>query len=184
MCPLRTSDAPLGSWDSYLAVPMYRSRHLHPSNPGAASTCGNAVGRVDLATIGSGPRTTWYAGAASLQSVFPSRRRLIRENCAVSFQPATLGVWSSSGTPARRPIISVSIRVPSPRHTVLGDFLGTTASDPDHHSGDEHRYITIGSLNRGRLPMVAHAERHETIRIVSARKLTRNERGVYEETQG
>ena len=66
--------------------------------------------------------------------------------------------------------------------TVLGDFLGTTASDPDH-SGDEHRYITIGSLNRGRLPMVAHAERHETIRIVSARKLTRNERGVYAETQ-
>ena len=68
--------------------------------------------------------------------------------------------------------------------TVPGDFLVTTASDPDHHSGDEHRYITIGLLNRGRLPMVAHAERHETIRIVSARKLTRNERRVYEETQG
>ena len=66
--------------------------------------------------------------------------------------------------------------------TVLGDFLGTTASDPDH-SGDEHRYITIGLSNRGRLLMVAHAERRETIRIISARKLTRNERGVYEETQ-
>jgi uncharacterized protein len=39
--------------------------------------------------------------------------------------------------------------------TALGDFLGTTASDPDH-SADEHRYITIELSNRGRLPMVAH----------------------------
>jgi hypothetical protein len=67
--------------------------------------------------------------------------------------------------------------------TVFGDFLGTTTPDPDH-SGDEHRYITIGISNRGRLPMVAHAERRERIRIVSARKLTRNERRVYEEAQG
>ena len=43
--------------------------------------------------------------------------------------------------------------------TVLGDFFGTTASDPDH-SGDERRYITLGLSNRGRLLMVAHAERH------------------------
>jgi len=27
--------------------------------------------------------------------------------------------------------------------TVLGDFLGTTAPDPDH-SGEERRYITVG----------------------------------------
>ena len=67
--------------------------------------------------------------------------------------------------------------------TVLGDFLGTTASDPDH-SRDEHRYITVGLSSRGRLLMVAHAERRERIRIISARKLTRDERRVYEETQG
>jgi uncharacterized DUF497 family protein len=66
--------------------------------------------------------------------------------------------------------------------TVLGDFLGATASDPDH-SGDESRHITIGLSNRGRLLIVAHAERRERIRIISARKLTRNERRVYEETQ-
>ena len=35
---------------------------------------------------------------------------------------------------------------------VFGDFLSTTASDPDH-SAEEHRYITIGLLNRGRLLM-------------------------------
>jgi uncharacterized DUF497 family protein len=67
--------------------------------------------------------------------------------------------------------------------TVLGDFLGATASDPDH-SRDEHRYITVGLSSRGRLLMVAHAERRERIRIISARKLTRDERRVYEETQG
>ena len=57
--------------------------------------------------------------------------------------------------------------------TVLGDFLGTTSPDPDH-SSDERRYITVGLSNRRRLLMVAHAERHERIRIISARKLTRN----------
>ena len=67
--------------------------------------------------------------------------------------------------------------------TVLGDFLGTTASDPDH-SGDEHRYITLGLPNRGRLLMVAHAERHGRTLVISARRLTRNERRVYEETRG
>jgi len=66
--------------------------------------------------------------------------------------------------------------------TVLGDSLGTTAPDPDH-SGDEHRYITVGLSNRGRLLMVAHVERRQRIRIISARELTRNERQVYEETQ-
>ncbi len=66
--------------------------------------------------------------------------------------------------------------------TVLGDFLGTTASDPDH-STDEHRYITVGLSNLGRLLMVAHAEHGERIRIISARTLTRTERRAYEETR-
>ena len=66
--------------------------------------------------------------------------------------------------------------------TVFGDFLSTTASDPDH-SAEEHRYITIGLSNRGRLLMVAHAESRERIRIISARTLTRSERRAYEETQ-
>jgi uncharacterized DUF497 family protein len=67
--------------------------------------------------------------------------------------------------------------------TVLGDYLAVTAPDPDH-SGDERRYITIGLSSRGRPLIVAHAERHPRIRIISARKLTRNERRVYEETHG
>jgi len=66
--------------------------------------------------------------------------------------------------------------------TVFGDFLGATAADPDQ-STDEHRHITVGSSDRGRLLMVAHAERGERVRIISARTLTRTERRAYEETQ-
>jgi uncharacterized DUF497 family protein len=66
--------------------------------------------------------------------------------------------------------------------TVLGDFLGITVPDPDH-SSDELRYITVGLSNRRRLSMVAHAEREQRVRIISARKLTRDERRVYEEAQ-
>ncbi|MBI3680146.1 MAG: BrnT family toxin [Acidobacteria bacterium] len=66
--------------------------------------------------------------------------------------------------------------------TVFGDFLGATAVDPDH-STNENRYITVGSSNRGRVLMVAHVERGDRIRIISARTLTRTERRDYEETQ-
>jgi uncharacterized DUF497 family protein len=59
--------------------------------------------------------------------------------------------------------------------------FGATASDPDHSVG-ENRY-TVGSSNRGRLLMVAHVERREHIRIISARELTRSEKRAYEETQ-
>jgi hypothetical protein len=65
--------------------------------------------------------------------------------------------------------------------TVFGDHFSVTASDPDH-SADEHRYITVGMSNEGRVLMVAHTERRERIRIISARKLTRTEKRAYEET--
>lgn len=64
--------------------------------------------------------------------------------------------------------------------TGFGDPLGTTAPDPDH-SLAEDRYITVGMSNRRRLLMVAHTERGERIRIISARELTRAEREAYEE---
>ena len=62
--------------------------------------------------------------------------------------------------------------------TVFGDSLGTTVPDPDLA---EDRYITVGMSSRGRLVMVAHTERGERIRIISARELTRAERKAYEE---
>jgi uncharacterized DUF497 family protein len=66
--------------------------------------------------------------------------------------------------------------------TVFGDFLSTTSSDPDH-SSYEKRYITVGLSSRGRRLMVAHTERGRRIRIISARKLSQNERRTYEEIQ-
>ena len=66
--------------------------------------------------------------------------------------------------------------------TVFGDFLSTTARDPDHSSGEE-RYITVGLSNLGRLLMVAHAERAARIRIISARTLTPREKRAYENAE-
>jgi uncharacterized DUF497 family protein len=59
------------------------------------------------------------------------------------------------------------------------DFLSTTAADPAHSAG-EHRYITVGLSNLGRLLMAAHAERGDQIRIISARILTGKEKRAYE----
>ena len=64
--------------------------------------------------------------------------------------------------------------------TVFGDSLGTTVPDPDH-SLAEDRYITVAMSSRGRLVIVAHTERGERIRIISAGELTRAERKAYEE---
>jgi len=65
---------------------------------------------------------------------------------------------------------------------VFGDFLSTTSIDPAH-SVSEHRYITVGMSNLGRLLMVAHAERGDRIRIISARTLTGREKRAYEKKE-
>ena len=64
--------------------------------------------------------------------------------------------------------------------TVLEDALSTTYPD-DAHSEDEARFVTIGASNRGRILVVAHTERNDTIRIISARRATRREREFYEQ---
>ena len=54
--------------------------------------------------------------------------------------------------------------------------------DPDH-STDEERYIRVGYSRVSRLLLVVGCERDEgeTIRVISARKATKNERSQYEE---
>lgn len=64
--------------------------------------------------------------------------------------------------------------------TVLRDPLGITVFDPDH-SQEEDRCITVGTSNRGRAVLVAHTDRDNRIRIISARVLSRAEREQYEE---
>ena len=64
--------------------------------------------------------------------------------------------------------------------TIFGDELAITVPDPDQ-SDEENRYITIGLANRLRLLRVAHTERGDKIRVISARELTKTERKEYEE---
>ena len=64
--------------------------------------------------------------------------------------------------------------------TVFGDPLGATVSDPDH-SAEEDRLITVGLSSKSRLLIVSHRELGNRVRIISARRLTRTERKVYEE---
>ena len=63
--------------------------------------------------------------------------------------------------------------------TAFGDSLALTFSDPDH-SDNEARYITIGESIQGRLLSICHIDLEQRIRIISARKVTRRERKIYE----
>jgi uncharacterized protein len=64
--------------------------------------------------------------------------------------------------------------------TAFGDSLAITYPDPDHSIGEE-RYITFGRSASGRLLVIAHVERGDTLRLISARPATRRERKIYEE---
>ena len=64
--------------------------------------------------------------------------------------------------------------------TVFRDTLSVTGADPDH-SVDEERFIIFGASTSGRLLVVAHTERGDIIRIISARLVTSGERKIYEE---
>jgi hypothetical protein len=63
--------------------------------------------------------------------------------------------------------------------TVFADPLSITYPDPDH-SLYEDRYIIIGLSARNRLLIVAHTDREEGTRIISAREVTNRERKLYE----
>jgi uncharacterized DUF497 family protein len=63
--------------------------------------------------------------------------------------------------------------------TVVYDTLSATFDDPDH-SINEERFITIGYSSYGRLLVVSHTERGKTIRIISARSATADERKRHE----
>ena len=64
--------------------------------------------------------------------------------------------------------------------TAFGDPLSLIFPDPDH-SIEENRFVSMGLASTGRLLVVAHTDRNDTVRIISAREATRRERIVYEE---
>ncbi|WP_349263144.1 BrnT family toxin [Longimicrobium sp.] len=63
--------------------------------------------------------------------------------------------------------------------TVFKDPWSVTISDEGHSQGEE-RFLILGTSDAGRLLVVAHTERGERIRIISARAATRGERRDYE----
>jgi len=64
--------------------------------------------------------------------------------------------------------------------TAFSDPLSLTILDPLHSQG-ESRLVLIGKSQAGRLLVVVHVERSDSIRLISARSATRKERKTYEE---
>ena len=66
--------------------------------------------------------------------------------------------------------------------TVFGDPLSLTIDDP-LHSTTEERMVQIGISHKNRYLVVVFTERENIIRIISARKATKNERIKYESNE-
>ena len=63
--------------------------------------------------------------------------------------------------------------------TVFSDILSFTYDD-EAHSHAERRYATLGMSAQGHVLVVAHTQRGEHVRIISAREATPRERRWYE----
>jgi len=66
--------------------------------------------------------------------------------------------------------------------TAFGDTLSITIDDP-LHSQDEDRLILIGLSEALKTLVVVHVEKRDTVRIISARKASKNEKQFYEENR-
>jgi len=64
--------------------------------------------------------------------------------------------------------------------TAFGDPFSLTIYDP-LHSDEEDRFVLLGKSYKNRLLVIVHTERNDRIRIISARKATKNEKKQYEE---
>lgn len=64
--------------------------------------------------------------------------------------------------------------------TTFGDPFSIDIQDP-LHSDQEDRWVKIGTSSRQRLLVVVYVERKDTIRIISTRPATPQERSAYEE---
>ncbi len=62
---------------------------------------------------------------------------------------------------------------------VFNDNLSSCVLDPDH-SCREERYLLFGVSSKGTYLVVSFTERGEAIRIISARRMTKQERKAYE----
>jgi hypothetical protein len=67
--------------------------------------------------------------------------------------------------------------------TTFIDPLARVYDDPDHSIG-EQRFLLVGHSLAARLLLVVHAEKLDTIRIISARQASRRERKDYDADAG
>jgi uncharacterized DUF497 family protein len=69
--------------------------------------------------------------------------------------------------------------------TCFFDPLHLVIDDPDHSGPDDPRMALIGTSREHRLLVVVHMEREaeNSVRIISARRATKNERKAYEEME-
>ena len=65
--------------------------------------------------------------------------------------------------------------------TVWTDPLALIAPDPEHSTIEQEREWIIGESYKGRLLVVVYTQRGETVRIISARPVTKRERQQYAE---
>ncbi|PZO18179.1 MAG: hypothetical protein DCF25_10135 [Leptolyngbya foveolarum] len=63
---------------------------------------------------------------------------------------------------------------------VFADEYSSYAQDPDH-SDEEDRYLLFGLSSKGTHMVVSFTERPDAIRLISARRMTRQERKAYEQ---
>ncbi|MSQ59361.1 MAG: BrnT family toxin [Betaproteobacteria bacterium] len=64
--------------------------------------------------------------------------------------------------------------------SVFADGLALTFADTDRFESED-RSRTYGISNKGRLLVVVHTERHNNVRIISARKATQYEKGIHDQ---
>lgn len=63
---------------------------------------------------------------------------------------------------------------------VFGDDHSSFIHDPDHSYGED-RYLLFGVSSKGNFLVVSYTERSGIIRLISARRMTRQERKAYEQ---
>lgn len=66
--------------------------------------------------------------------------------------------------------------------SVFYDDFAVQFYDDEHSDLDEDRFLILGISNKSRMLMICHCERgsQDTLRIISARKATKNERKFYQ----
>ena len=66
--------------------------------------------------------------------------------------------------------------------TVFYDDFAVQFYDTDHSELEEDRFLILGVSNNSRMLMVCHCEKQsgDVLRIISARKATKNERKFYQ----